>query len=182
MRLRCARSRLRRRPRWRCARAGGGGRHEQDAARRVPVAETGFDPQATSATSTRRTSTRAIFDPLYRYDYLARPFRIVPNTAAAMPEISADGRTWTIRVRPGIHFADDPGVQGQEARADRRRLRLFVEAPARSRGCARRTSRSIDRPLRRRRRGAGGGEGGGQARLRRAVRRRAARSTATRSS
>jgi ABC-type transport system substrate-binding protein len=30
-----------------------------------------------------------------------------------MPEISADGKTWTIRIRPGIHFADDPVFKGQ---------------------------------------------------------------------
>jgi len=76
-------------------------------------AETGFDPQAISDLYSVYV-TRVIFDPLYRYDYLARPFRIVPNTAAAMPEISADGRTWTIRVRPGIHFADDPAFKGRK--------------------------------------------------------------------
>ena len=30
-----------------------------------------------------------------------------------MPEISADGKTWTIRVRKGIYFADDPVFKGQ---------------------------------------------------------------------
>ena len=77
------------------------------------AAETGFDPQAISDLYSGYV-TRVIFDPLYRYDYLARPFRIVPNTAAAMPEISADGRTWTIKVRPGIHFADDPAFKGRK--------------------------------------------------------------------
>src|SRR5208283_5454104 len=44
----------------------------------------------------------------------ARPFKIVPNTAAALPEISADGKTWTIRVKPGIYFADDPVFKGRK--------------------------------------------------------------------
>ncbi len=30
-----------------------------------------------------------------------------------MPEISADGKTWTIRIRPGIYFADDPVFKGK---------------------------------------------------------------------
>ena len=77
------------------------------------AAETGFDPQAISDLYSGYVA-RVVFDPLYRYDYLARPFRIVPNTAAAMPEISADGRTWTIKVRPGIHFADDPAFKGRK--------------------------------------------------------------------
>ena len=78
-----------------------------------PIAETGFDPQATQDYYSSHVQ-RAIFDSLYRFDYLARPYRFVPNTAAAMPEISADGRTWTIRIKPGIHFADDPAFKGKK--------------------------------------------------------------------
>ena len=77
-----------------------------------PVAETGFDPQAAGDAYSNYVN-RAIFDPLYRYDYLARPFRIVPNTAAGMPEVTDDGKTWTIRVRRGIYFADDPAFKGK---------------------------------------------------------------------
>lgn len=79
----------------------------------LPVAETGFDPQATSDYYSSHIQ-RAIFEPLYQYDYLARPYRIVPNTAAAMPEISPDGRTWTIRLKPGILYGDDPVFKGQK--------------------------------------------------------------------
>ena len=50
-----------------------------------PIAETGFDPQATSDYYSSHVE-RAIFDPLYEFDYLARPYKIVPNTAAAMPD------------------------------------------------------------------------------------------------
>jgi ABC-type transport system substrate-binding protein len=53
-----------------------------------------------------------IFDPLYSYDYLARPARLVPAAAAALPEVSTDGRVLTIRIRPGIHFSDDPAFRG----------------------------------------------------------------------
>jgi hypothetical protein len=45
----------------------------------------GIDPQAAGDFYSNHVN-RAIFDPPYRYDYLARPYRIVPNTAAAMPE------------------------------------------------------------------------------------------------
>ena len=78
-----------------------------------PIAETGFDPQATSDYYSSHVQ-RAVFDSLYHFDYLARPYRFVPNTAAAMPEISADGRTWTIRIKPGIFFADDPAFKGKK--------------------------------------------------------------------
>ena len=77
-----------------------------------PVAETGFDPQATSDLYSDHVQ-RAIFDPLYGFDYLARPYKRVPRTAAALPKIEDGGRTWTIRVRQGIYFADDPAFSGK---------------------------------------------------------------------
>ncbi len=77
------------------------------------VAETGFDPAQVSDLYSRIV-TAHIFESLYNYDYLARPFKLKPNTAAAMPEPSDDFRTWTIRLRPGIHFADDPVFKGRK--------------------------------------------------------------------
>ena len=77
-----------------------------------PVAETGFDPQATSDLYSDHVQ-RAIFDTLYGFDYLARPYKRVPRTAAALPQIDDGGRTWTIRVRSGIYFADDPAFNGK---------------------------------------------------------------------
>src|SRR6187431_3801341 len=70
------------------------------------VAETGFDP---AQISDLYSSTLAanMFDALYEYEFLARPVRLRPNTATAMPEASADFKTFTIRVKPGIFFADD---------------------------------------------------------------------------
>ena len=78
-----------------------------------PVAETGFDPQAAGDVYSNAVN-RAIFDCLFKYDHLARPLKLVPNTAVAMPDISADGKTWTIRVRPGIYFADDAAFKGRK--------------------------------------------------------------------
>jgi ABC-type transport system substrate-binding protein len=77
-----------------------------------PVAETGFDPQATSDLYSDHVQ-RAIFETLYGFDYLARPYRRVPRTAAALPTIEDGGRTWTIEVRRGIHFAADPAFGGR---------------------------------------------------------------------
>ncbi|MCC6195152.1 MAG: hypothetical protein IT518_11840 [Burkholderiales bacterium] len=79
----------------------------------IAVAETGFDPQAAQDFYSN-TINSAIFDPLYEYDYLTRPHKIVPRVAEALPEISADGLTWKIRVRKGIYFADDPAFKGKK--------------------------------------------------------------------
>lgn len=75
------------------------------------AAETGFDPVKVSDYYSG-TVIEAIFDPLLTYDYLARPAKLVPNTAAALPQISDGGRTYTLKVKPGIHFADDPAFKG----------------------------------------------------------------------
>jgi ABC-type transport system substrate-binding protein len=77
-----------------------------------PVAESGFDPQAIGDTYSDAVCL-AIFDPLYRYDYFARPVALEPNTAEALPQITDDGRTYTIRIKRGIHFAADPAFRGQ---------------------------------------------------------------------
>ena len=66
---------------------------EDPAARKVfryafLVAETGFDPAQISDTYSL-TVTPHIFEALYSYDYLARPVKVKPLTAAAMPEVSA---------------------------------------------------------------------------------------------
>jgi len=76
------------------------------------VAETGLDP-AQLVDLYSRILTAHIFDGLYAYDHLARPFKIKPNTAESMPEVSDDFRTWTIHVRPGIYFTDDPAFKGK---------------------------------------------------------------------
>ena len=77
-----------------------------------PAAEDGFDP-VQSASAYVVTLTEALFERLLTYDYLARPVRVVPMTAEALPDISADGRTYTFRLRKGIHFIPDPAFKGQ---------------------------------------------------------------------
>ena len=76
------------------------------------TAETGFDPQAINDNFSFMVCD-SIFDALYTYDYFARPPRLIPNTALDMPEITDGGRTFTIKVRPGIFFADDPAFKGK---------------------------------------------------------------------
>ena len=75
-------------------------------------AETGFDPARTSDLYSERVQSH-IFEPLLGFDPLAMPVRLVPLTAEAMPEASADFRTWTVRLKRGILFADDPAFKGR---------------------------------------------------------------------
>jgi ABC-type transport system substrate-binding protein len=77
-----------------------------------PAPETGFDPVQVSDVYSN-TAISHIFESLYGYDHLARPFKIKPRIAAAMPEVSDDFRIYTIRLRPGVLFADDPAFKGR---------------------------------------------------------------------
>ena len=76
-----------------------------------PVAETGFDPAQVQDLYSRTVLSHILDAPL-DYDYQARPARLRPNTTVDLPEISRDFRTFTLRIRPGIYFQDDPAFKG----------------------------------------------------------------------
>ena len=58
-----------------------------------------------------------LYDTLYRYKYLARPYELAPNLAEALPEVSADGLIYTIRIKPGVYFINDEAFPGGKGRA-----------------------------------------------------------------
>jgi ABC-type transport system substrate-binding protein len=76
------------------------------------AAETGFDPVRVSDNYSNIVNG-AIFEPLLTYDYLARPAKLVPQTAESMPEVTDGGRTYTFRIRKGIMFTPDPAFKGK---------------------------------------------------------------------
>ncbi|QBQ16904.1 ABC transporter substrate-binding protein [Acinetobacter haemolyticus] len=78
-----------------------------------PVAETGFDPAGVHDLYSAHVNA-SIFETLYTYDYLASPAKLVPRTAVALPEVSEDGLTYTIRIQKGIYFVDDPIFKGKK--------------------------------------------------------------------
>lgn len=57
-----------------------------------------------------------LYDTLYRYKYLARPYALEPNLAEELPQVSADGLIYTIRIKPGVRFHDDPAFEGGRGR------------------------------------------------------------------
>src|SRR5690349_15119208 len=64
-----------------------------------PIAETGFDPAQLSDLYSR-TVTAGIFEAPLTFDFLARPFRMKPLTAQALPLIEDDFRSFTVRLQP----------------------------------------------------------------------------------
>jgi ABC-type transport system substrate-binding protein len=77
----------------------------------LPAAEASLDPAQGRDLYTGHI-TEAIFETLYTYDYLARPVRLAA-AAAALPQVSADGLSVLIRLKPGIYFTPDPAFGGQ---------------------------------------------------------------------
>jgi ABC-type transport system substrate-binding protein len=75
-------------------------------------AETGFDPAQVSDLYSARVNAH-IFEAILGYDPLAIPVRVVPQTAEALPEASANFTVWTVRLQRGILFADDPAFKGR---------------------------------------------------------------------
>ncbi len=76
------------------------------------VAETGFDPVKVQDLYSQ-TICEAIFEPLMTYDYLARPAKLVPRAAEAMPVVSDSARTYVFKIRKGVYFSPDPAFKGK---------------------------------------------------------------------
>jgi ABC-type transport system substrate-binding protein len=87
---------------------------------RISIAEVkGFDPiMADDLYSGREISQ--IYEGLLQYHWLKLPYELMPNLAESMPTVSSDGKTYTIKLRPGVKFQDDaafPGGKGRELEA-----------------------------------------------------------------
>ncbi len=48
-----------------------------------------------------------MFECLYQYHYLKRPYEIIPQLADGMPQVSDDGLTYAIKIKKGVYFQDD---------------------------------------------------------------------------
>jgi ABC-type transport system substrate-binding protein len=79
----------------------------------IPQGETGFDP-AKIHDLYSNTIAEALYEALLTYDYLARPAQLAPRTAASLPEVGDGGRSYTFRLRQGVHFVDDPAFGGRK--------------------------------------------------------------------
>ena len=78
----------------------------------VTSAERGFDCVRESDENTG-TLCDNIFDSLLQYDHLARPIKLQPRAAVALPEVTDGGRTFRFRIKPGIYFTPDPAFKGK---------------------------------------------------------------------
>ena len=76
------------------------------------AADDGFDLIKTNSVYSNWLA-EGVFESLLAYDYLARPAKLMPGTAEAMPEVSEDGKTYLLRIKKGIFFTPDAAFKGQ---------------------------------------------------------------------
>lgn len=63
-----------------------------------------LDP-ATCGDTTSASIQGNFYEGLYTYHFLKRPLEVVPQLAAEMPALSEDGRTYTIKLTPGVKYS-----------------------------------------------------------------------------
>ncbi|MFZ6758064.1 ABC transporter substrate-binding protein [Undibacterium sp. Ji50W] len=78
----------------------------------VTTPESALDPAVASDVPSVSINEN-IFEPMLRYDYLARPLKLKPNTLKAMPEVTDEGKTYTLHLQQGIFFTPDPAFNGK---------------------------------------------------------------------
>ena len=66
-----------------------------------------LDP-ATCGDVTSSTIQANFYEGLYTYHYLKRPVEVVEQLASGMPEVSAEGLTYTIRLKKGVLYHRNP--------------------------------------------------------------------------
>jgi ABC-type transport system substrate-binding protein len=76
---------------------------------------TSLDPVQSANVYANHVNINA-YDTLYAYKYLARPYTLKANLAADFPEIAEDGLTYTIRIKQGVYFVDDPAFPDGKGR------------------------------------------------------------------
>jgi ABC-type transport system substrate-binding protein len=78
----------------------------------VSTSESTFDPAVASDLATLSVLEN-LFDPLLRYDYLARPVKLRGNSALGLPSVGDGGLSYTFKIRPGTYFTDHPAFGGK---------------------------------------------------------------------
>jgi ABC-type transport system substrate-binding protein len=71
----------------------------------------GFDPIYASDGYAGNEVAR-VYEGLLEYHYLKRPYELIPNLAATMPEVSKDGLKFIFKLKPGVMFHDDACFTG----------------------------------------------------------------------
>ncbi|MDD5135234.1 MAG: ABC transporter substrate-binding protein, partial [Phycisphaerae bacterium] len=75
----------------------------------------GLDPGDIGDTTSSAVAGQ-IFECLYQYHYLKRPYELIPSLAENMPSVSDDGLVYTIKIKKGVYFTDDACFENGKGR------------------------------------------------------------------
>ena len=84
-----------------------------------PEKISGFDP-INASDRYSGNETGKVYEGLFEFHPLKRPYELMPNLAEALPVISADGLTYIFKIRKGVLFHDSPAFKdgiGRELKA-----------------------------------------------------------------
>lgn len=73
----------------------------------------GFDPINASDMYSSNEMGK-VYEALLEFHPLKRPYELMPNLAAEMPTVSADGLTYTVKIKKGVFFHESPAFNGQK--------------------------------------------------------------------
>lgn len=85
---------------------------------RLPLRSTGpgsLDPVRGSTQYDHRACSN-VYETLLQFKYLKRPYELEPLLLAKMPEVSADGLTYSFELKPDVRFVDDACFEGGKGR------------------------------------------------------------------
>ncbi|MFP5385063.1 MAG: ABC transporter substrate-binding protein [Bacteriovoracia bacterium] len=85
-----------------------------------PEKISGFDPINASDRYSGNEAGK-VYEGLFEFHPLKRPYELMPNLAESMPTVSEDGLTYTIKLKKGVLFHDSPAFKdgiGREMKAD----------------------------------------------------------------
>lgn len=85
-----------------------------------PEKISGFDP-INASDRYSGNEVGKVYEGLYEFHPLKRPYELMPNLAESLPTVSQDGLTYTIKIRKGVLFHDSPAFKdgiGREMTAD----------------------------------------------------------------
>lgn len=80
----------------------------------------GFDPIQISDLYSGNEAGK-VYEGLYEFHPLKRPYELMPNLAESLPTVSEDGLTYTFKIKKGVLFHDSPAFKdglGRELKAD----------------------------------------------------------------
>lgn len=74
-----------------------------------------LDP-ALASDYTSSQMVMSFYDTLLQYDYVERPYKLVPSMLESMPEISADCLNYKFKLKSDLYFQDNPCFKSKEER------------------------------------------------------------------